>query len=442
MKERNIEVGKCGNIRNGIWKSYKRSGIVLFAFIAFAALAAWAPVAGAESGFYTSRGCSGCHGTAATTCNGCHNHGPAGLSAQTNKTTYAPGEAITVTVNGGRSSGATVRGGWVRALLYLNNVEIARSTGPSTMGGGASFPITFSKAGPNNTGATLTAPTTPGTYTYQAAWFGNSNNSGSTHGEERVTTNSFTVSAPASAPTITTAGPLPTGTVGTAYGHTLAASGGTAPYAWSVAAMALPAGLALNSSTGVLGGTPTAAGTFTFTVQVTGGGSSTKAFSLTIDATPDTAPPVLNSVDPADTQAGVAVNTVLTATFSEEVVVPEGSFTLSDGAGSVPGSVSVDGATATFTPSVILNDNTVYTVTLTTAVTDLAGNPVGTGYGSTFTTSAEAPASVLDLESSGGGGCAIVRSGGDIGGIAGAYGFLILSALGMAIRKRMRRKVE
>jgi hypothetical protein len=252
---------------------------------------------------------------------------------------------------------------------------------------------------------------------------------------------SLTVNAVA-APTISTASPLTGGTVGDAYSLTLAASGGTAPYAWSVSAGALPAGLALNASTGVLGGMPTAAGTFTFTVQVTGGGSSTKAFSLTISATPDTTPPVLNSVDPADTRTGVAVNTVLTATFSEGIVVPEGSFTLSDGAGSVPGSVSIDGATATFTPSVILSDNTVYTVTLTTAVTDLAGNPLGTGYGSTFTTSAAAPASTLDLESSGGGGCAIVRSGGGIGEIAGAYGFLILAALGMAVRKRIRTKAE
>jgi hypothetical protein len=93
-----------------------------------------------------------------------------------------------------------------------------------------------------------------------------------------------------------------------------------------------------------------------------------------------------------------------------------------------------------FTPSAILSDNTTYTATLTTAVTDLAGNHLAANYSSTFTTSTSSTPPVLDLESSGGGGCAMARSGGDVRDIAGAYGFLILSALGIAIRGRMRRR--
>jgi hypothetical protein len=60
---------------------------------------------------------------------------------------------------------------------------------------------------------------------------------------------------------------LPAGTVSTPYSATLVASGGTAPYTWSVTTGTLPAGLTL-SAAGAISGTPTAAGTSTFTVTV------------------------------------------------------------------------------------------------------------------------------------------------------------------------------
>jgi sugar lactone lactonase YvrE len=59
---------------------------------------------------------------------------------------------------------------------------------------------------------------------------------------------------------------LPAGAVGARYSSTLQAVAGTAPYTWSVAFGALPAGLTL-SSTGVITGIPTTAGSFTFTVR-------------------------------------------------------------------------------------------------------------------------------------------------------------------------------
>jgi hypothetical protein len=63
-------------------------------------------------------------------------------------------------------------------------------------------------------------------------------------------------------------GPLPPATIGVPYSQTLTATGGTPPYVWSVVSGAPPNGIALSPSAGVLSGTPTAAGSFTFAVAV------------------------------------------------------------------------------------------------------------------------------------------------------------------------------
>ncbi len=102
-------------------------------------------------------------------------------------------------------------------------------------------------------------------------------NAGSGYFDDVVLT---TASAPV---TISTVSPLASGMVGLAYSQTLAASGGTMPYSWSVASGSLPSGLSL-SPNGVISGTPNAANTYTFTLRVTAVGevSVTKNFSLTV----------------------------------------------------------------------------------------------------------------------------------------------------------------
>jgi hypothetical protein len=98
-------------------------------------------------------------------------------------------------------------------------------------------------------------------------------------------TETFTIEIlPPEAPTITTEA-LSSGTVGEFYccGN-LFASGGVQPYTWSVVAGALPPGLELPRRENTISGTPTTAGTFTFTVRVTDdlGAFSEKEFSITI----------------------------------------------------------------------------------------------------------------------------------------------------------------
>lgn len=59
----------------------------------------------------------------------------------------------------------------------------------------------------------------------------------------------------------------PQGRIGVAYTHTFLATGGQPPYTWAISLGALPDGITLNTSTGVVGGTPTNKRKFVFTVQ-------------------------------------------------------------------------------------------------------------------------------------------------------------------------------
>src|SRR5512143_1026831 len=195
----------------------KGKNFFFIAMLAFAVLLfGYASQALAYSSYYTSQNCSGCHGATAT-CNGCHQHGthsslngPINITGATDKATYAPGDTVTVTINGG------FKNGWIRAILYDQSMkELARSTGPTSMGGGAGYPVKL----------TAPAPATPGTYTWNVSWYGNymynpgpfqktcsgtvttncwKPSTNPNHGEEIVATNAFDVasSTPPPAPAI------------------------------------------------------------------------------------------------------------------------------------------------------------------------------------------------------------------------------------------------
>jgi hypothetical protein len=88
---------------------------------------------------------------------------------------------------------------------------------------------------------------------------------------------------------VVTAGSLPSGIVGGSYSTTLSATGGVAPYKWTLALIgsSLPNGLALDPS-GVISGIPTAAGSFSFNINANDstGAWSSGAFQLTINPAP------------------------------------------------------------------------------------------------------------------------------------------------------------
>ena len=97
---------------------------------------------------------------------------------------------------------------------------------------------------------------------------------------------------------------FPAGLVGTAYSAGLAATGGTAPYTWSISAGTLPAGLSLNSATGAITGTPTTAGTSSVTFRATDSVGSTATFTTSMVVTAPAAPGAFNKSAPTNNATG------------------------------------------------------------------------------------------------------------------------------------------
>jgi hypothetical protein len=183
---------------------------------------------------------------------------------------------------------------------------------------------------------------------------------------------------PPSALAITTTS-LPSGTVGNAYAVTLAASGGTSPYRWSLSSGSLPSGLSLDASSGAITGTPSAAAQqLALTFQVTDSSSSAQTASATFALTIG-AGAISISISPRRAGLTVGQQLELTATTSDTTGV---TWSVAPAGGSFSSTSSGSGGSVTLTAP---QNPGVYTVTASSAidptqsasiqiaVTDLAG---------------------------------------------------------------------
>ncbi len=139
--------------------------------------------------------------------------------------------------------------------------------------------------------------------------------------------------------TITTASPLPGGSVGSLYSQALAVSGGQAGFTWSLAGGAFPAGLGISAG-GVVNGTPTVGGTFNgIVVQVTDalGGTNTQTYSITISGAGTT-----TSVSSSDQSSVFGEPVTFTATVSSGAGTPTGSVRFKDGGTCASGGTLLD----------------------------------------------------------------------------------------------------
>jgi len=184
----------------------------------------------------------------------------------------APPATPTLSINTNSLAGATVNS------PYSASLSASGGTSPYTWTISAGqLPTGLSL---NSSGSISGTPSASGTFSFtvQAA------DSSSTV-QKATRAFSIAVSAAAAAPLVITTSSLPSGTVSSGYNASLAASGGTSPLQWSLSSGQLPAGLTL-SSTGAIVGTPTAAGSFTFTVQSKDGSTpqqtASKSLSITI----------------------------------------------------------------------------------------------------------------------------------------------------------------
>jgi hypothetical protein len=174
---------------------------------------------------------------------------------------------------------------------------------------------------------------------------------------------------------------LPDGVAGASYSQTLSATGGTQPYTWSVSVGALPAGLILNAGSGVISGTPTAAGTATFTVRL--GDSSLPAQAATVPATLTVvrAPAVATSTL-LDATTGTAYSQTLAGSFG----TPPYTWSLVPGQGVLPAGLALNAGTgvisgtptaaATFGFAVQLTDLTTPSLTATKQLSIVVANPL------------------------------------------------------------------
>ncbi len=180
---------------------------------------------------------------------------------------------------------------------------------------------------------------------------------------------------------------LANGEQNVAYSATLTGSGGTTPYSWSIVGGSLPAGLALNASSGQISGTPTTVGTSSFTVKVTDATNATATRGLSITISSAQAPAITSATSATFTVGQAGSFTVMTTGTPTPSVAETGSLpsgvTFTDngnGTGTLAGTPAAGTAgtySITFTASNGIAPNATQSFTLTVAAS--TAPPAGAG---------------------------------------------------------------
>jgi len=207
---------------------------------------------------------------------------------------------------------------------------------------------------------------------------------------------------------------LPSAQAGSPYKQSLNASGGTTPYKWNLSSGSLPSGLTL-STAGMISGTPTISGTYTFGVTVVDSATKAQSKSVTysIVVTPQPSVPTALSISTISLGSG-QVGTSYSASLSASGGTPSYTWSLASGrlpagltlssAGVISGAPTASG-TSTFAVQVkdsgspaqtqsaseSITVNAAAPSKLTITSTSLAGAKSGSSYSATLSASGGTP---------------------------------------------------
>lgn len=160
---------------------------------------------------------------------------------------------------------------------------------------------------------------------------------------------------------------LPNGTVGAAYSTSITATGGTTPYKYS--ANGLPSGLSINALTGVISGTPTAAGRVSAAITVTDSTtptaeSATSSLRIKIAASVAPSPVTITTTVLPGGTVGVA--------YSSSIAASGGTTPYTYSASGLPGGLSISSSTGAITGTPTAAGTTMAAITVRDSTTPTA----------------------------------------------------------------------